>query len=108
MAIGDNGNTVPAEVSGRRTSLLAADPTRNAFFWLLQASLIGFVVGALFAPEAYQFFPYFAVAFTATLLQTIKEQEQGPGTAPPPPKKPRHFLEVYADHGTSGAVSPAR
>jgi hypothetical protein len=73
----------------------------------LQSSLVGFVVGALFAPEAYQFFPYFAVAFTATLLQTIKEQEQGPST-PPPPKKPRHFLEVYADHRTTGAVSPVR
>src|SRR5260370_14808781 len=66
------------------------------------------VVGALFAPEAYQFFPYFAVAFTATLLQTINEQEQRPGTAPPPPKKPRHFRAVYPDHGTSGAVSLVR
>lgn len=78
------------------------------FIGALQASLVGFVVGALFAPEAYQFFPYFAVAFTATLLQTIKEQEQEPGTVLPPPKKPRHFLEVYADHGTAGAVSPVR
>ncbi len=84
------------------------DPDIVLFIGALQASLIGFVVGALFAPEAYQFFPYFAVAFTATLLQTINEQELGPGTAPPPPKKPRHFLEVYADHGTSGAVSPVR
>src|SRR5258708_36954786 len=74
----------------------------------LHSSLIGFVVGACFAPEAYQFFPYFAVAFTATLLQTVKENEQGPGLASPPPNKPRHFLEVYADHGTTGAVSPVR
>ncbi|MGB8011658.1 MAG: O-antigen ligase family protein [Terriglobales bacterium] len=79
------------------------------FVGALQSSLVGFVVGALFAPETYQFFPYFAVAFTATLLQTVKEQEQlGPGSAPPPPKKPRHFLEVYADRGTAGAVSPVR
>jgi len=28
-------------------------------------------------PEAYQYFPYFAVVFTATLLQTTKEQDQG-------------------------------
>jgi hypothetical protein len=74
----------------------------------LQSSLVGFVVGACFAPEAYQFFPYFAVAFTATLLQTIKEQEQGPSTPQPPPKKPHHFLEVYADHRTTGAVTPVR
>src|ERR1035437_7808353 len=82
------------------------DPDIVLFVGALQSSLVGFVVGALFAPVAYQFFPYFAVAFTATLLQTIKEQEQVPGTAPPPPKKPRHFLEVYADHGRTGAVSP--
>ncbi len=86
------------------------DPDIVLFVGALHSSLIGFVVGALFAPEAYQFFPYFAVAFTATLLRTVKEQaqEQGPGSAPPPPKKPRHFLEVYADHRTTGAVSPVR
>jgi hypothetical protein len=84
------------------------DPDIVLFIGALQSSLVGFVVGACFAPEAYQFFPYFAVAFTATLLQTIKESEQGPGSAPPPPKKPRHFMEVYADHGTTGAVSPVR
>ena len=84
------------------------DPDIVLFVGALQSSLVGFVVGACFAPEAYQFFPYFAVAFTAALLQTVKENEQGPGSAPPPPKKPRHFLEVYADHGTTGAVSPVR
>jgi hypothetical protein len=84
------------------------DPDIVLFIGALQSSLVGFVVGACFAPEAYQFFPYFAVAFTATLLQTIKENEQGPGSALPPPTKPRHFMEVYADHGTTGAVSPVR
>jgi O-Antigen ligase len=84
------------------------DPDIVLFVGALQSSLVGFVVGACFAPEAYQYFPYFAVAFTATLLQTIRENEQGPGSAPPPSKKPRHFLEVYADHGTTGAVSPVR
>ena len=84
------------------------DPDIVLFVGALTSSLVGFVVGAVFAPEAYQLFPYFAVAFTATLLQTVKEQEQGSGTAPPPPKKPRHFLEVYADRGTTGAVSPVR
>jgi len=84
------------------------DPDIVLFVGALQSSLVGFVVGACFAPEAYQFFPYFAVAFTATLLQTIKEQEQGPSTPQPPPKKPHHFLEVYADHRTTGAVTPVR
>lgn len=84
------------------------DPDVVLFVGALQSSLVGFVVGACFAPEGYQFFPYFAVAFTATLLQTIKEGERGPSTALPPPIKPRHFLEVYADRGTTGAVSPVR
>ncbi len=84
------------------------DPDIVLYVWALQSSLVGFVVGACFAPEAYQYFPYFAVAFTATLLQTVNEQQPAPGTAPPPPKKPRHFLEVYADHRTTGAVSPVR
>jgi O-antigen ligase len=79
------------------------------FVGALTSSLVGFIVGALFAPEAYQYFPYFAVVFTATLLQTTKEQDQGQGSAlPPPPKRGRHFLEVYADRGKTGAVTPAR
>jgi O-Antigen ligase len=90
----------------RRTKNL--DPDIVLFIGALQSSLVGFVVGACFAPEGYQFFPYFAVAFTATLLQTIKEQQQEPGSMQLPPKKPRHFLEVYADHRTSCSVSPVR
>lgn len=78
------------------------------FVGALHSSLVGFAVGALFAPEAYQFFPYFAVAFTATLLQTVKEKEQEPGTALPPPRKPRHFLEAYAHYGRADAINPVR
>lgn len=44
----------------------------------LHSSLIGFVVGALFGPEAYQFFPYFAVAYTSALVATVNEEERGP------------------------------
>jgi O-antigen ligase len=79
------------------------------FIGALHGSLIGFVVGALFAPEAYQFFPYFAVAFIAALLQIVKERERDGGMSPPTAKKkPRHFLEVYADNGRAGALSPVR
>jgi O-antigen ligase len=39
----------------------------------LKASLVGFVVGACFAPEAYQFFPYFTVGYTSVLLAMSKE-----------------------------------
>jgi hypothetical protein len=81
------------------------DTEVRLFAGALTGSQVGFVVGALFAPEAYQFFPYFAAAFTATLLQTVKEQQMEGGNAPPPPTKKRHhFLEVYADRGTTGAV----
>jgi len=84
------------------------DPDIVLFVGALTGSLVGFGVGALFAPETYQYFPYFAVAFTATLMQTTKEQDQGSGVAVPPPKRGRHFLEVYADRGRTGAVTPVR
>jgi len=84
------------------------DPDIVLFVGALHSSLIGFIVGALFAPEAYQFFPYFAVAFTSTLLQTVREQEQQPGAVPRAPNKPRHFLETYADYRRTGAVAPVR
>ena len=61
------------------------------FVGALHSSLIGFVVGACFAPEAYQFFPYFAVAFTSTLLQTLKEREQEPRTRAPRPEEAATF-----------------
>lgn len=44
----------------------------------LHSSMIGFVIGALFAPEAYQFFPYFSVAYTSALVATIAERETAP------------------------------
>ncbi|MGA7294478.1 MAG: O-antigen ligase family protein [Terriglobales bacterium] len=85
------------------------DPEIRVFAGALTGSQVGFVVGALFAPEAYQFFPYFAAAFTATLLQTLNEQHRDGGNAPPPPlKKGHHFLEFYADRRTTGAVPTVR
>jgi hypothetical protein len=83
------------------------DPEMVLFVGGLHSSLIGFVIGALFAPEAYQFFPYFAVAFTAVLLQIYRDQAAGPGPAALP-KKPRHFLELYGNYGRAGAITPVR
>jgi O-antigen ligase len=40
----------------------------------LHASIIGFIVGACFAPEAYQFFPYFTVCYTSVLLAMSNER----------------------------------
>jgi hypothetical protein len=51
------------------------DPEIDLFAGALHATLIGFVVGALFAPEAYQYFPYFAVAYTSVLLAIARERE---------------------------------
>jgi O-antigen ligase len=78
------------------------------FIGALHSSLVGFLVGALFAPEAYQFFPYFAVAFTSVLRQIVKERELEAGTVDPVRSKPRHFLEAYAHFGRTGTVAPVR
>jgi hypothetical protein len=48
-------------------------PDLRLFAGALHSSLIGFAVGALFSPEAYQFFPYFTVAYTAALAAYMKE-----------------------------------
>jgi len=52
------------------------DPDLKLFSGALHASLIGFGFGALFSPEAYQFFPYFAVAYTSALLAFVKENDK--------------------------------
>lgn len=85
------------------------DPHVRIFAGALMGSQVGFVVGALFAPEAYQFFPYFSTAFTATLLQMLREQQRDGGSTPPPPtKKGHHFLEAYADRNTTDTVPTVR
>ena len=86
-------------------------PDMTLFVGALTSSLVGFIVGAVFAPEAYQYFPYFSVAFIATMMQTLKERDvelsQGPGPEAPPPKRGRHFLEAY-DFGRRDAVGTVR
>jgi len=52
------------------------------FAGALHSSLVGFLVGAMFAPEAYQYFPYFAVAYTAVLLAISREQDRETGLTP--------------------------
>ncbi len=89
----------------RRTPNL--DQQTVLFVGALHSSLIGFAVGAFFAPEAYQFFPYFAIAFTATLLQTVKERAEPLAVAPlPPPRTPGRLLETYANYDTADSASP--
>ena len=58
------------------------DAQTTLFVGGLHSSMIGFVIGALFAPEAYQFFPYFAVAYASALAAMINERE--PASEPSP------------------------
>ncbi|HLV87847.1 MAG TPA: O-antigen ligase family protein [Candidatus Sulfotelmatobacter sp.] len=64
------------------TNLRVLSQTKNLddetvlFLGALKSSLVGFVVGACFAPEAYQFFPYFTVCYTSVLCMMVKERER--------------------------------
>lgn len=51
------------------------DPQSTVAVGALHSSMVGFAVGALFAPEAYQFFPYFSVAYTSALVAIIAERD---------------------------------
>jgi hypothetical protein len=56
------------------------DPEVDLLSGALYATLVGFIVGAFFAPEAYQYFPYFAVAYTSVLLAMVKERKAAEGS----------------------------
>jgi hypothetical protein len=55
-------------------------PEVKLFSGALHSSLVGFVVGALFSPEAYQFFPFFAVAYTSALNAYVQETDKAEST----------------------------
>jgi len=73
-------------------------PEIKLFSGALHSSLVGFAIGSLFAPEAYQFFPYFFVGYTAVLL--FLGEQQAAGKKGTPEATPPHRL--YAIHETSG------
>jgi O-Antigen ligase len=79
-------------------------PEIGLFVGALHSSLVGFVVGALFAPEAYQYFPYFSVAYTSVLLALIQAREQTPSTPPQPWNPPKRQVEAYARNGRTSPV----
>jgi O-antigen ligase len=61
----------------RKTNRLApADSEEALFAMALRASLWGFMVGSFFASSAYQFFPYFLVAYSSGLV-AIAETKYG-------------------------------
>ncbi|PYV63503.1 MAG: hypothetical protein DMG97_37540 [Acidobacteria bacterium] len=68
----------------------------SLFYGALHSSLVGFVVGACFAPEAYQFFPYFTVAYTSVFFLIIKERQDSSAAPVKAARRFRHFTEVDA------------
>jgi O-antigen ligase len=74
------------------------DREMRLFTAAIHSSLVGFVVGACFAPEAYVYFPYFAVAYTTVLLALVEERQQPTTVAAPL----RPMSPVYAS--PAGAV----
>lgn len=68
------------------------DGETKLFAGALISSLVGFVVGACFAPEAYQFFPYFTVCYTSVFLAMSKESAAGAEMAPTRPWLKRPVL----------------
>ncbi len=64
------------------------------FAGAIHSSLVGFAVGALFSPEAYHFFPYFAVAYTSAMVAMVVQEhgEAAPGAAL---KRQRKMISIY-------------
>lgn len=77
----------------------------KTFAGAMHTSLVGFAVGALFAPEAYHFFPYFAVAYSAALYAIATSE--GAAAVPevrPSLRSPRN-LNLYGTNGRTNAVA---
>jgi O-antigen ligase len=60
----------------RRLSRMTLDAETQLFAWALHGTLVGFLIGALFAPDAYQYFPFFTVMYIAALRATVEEESQ--------------------------------
>ena len=83
-------------------------PEEVIFVGALHSSRIGFVVGALFAPVAFQFFAYFAVAYTSTLIQIKAEEKGTTASGVGSRQQPLHYLEVYGNGNRTGTLAPVR
>jgi len=59
------------------------DPQTVLLVGALHSSLVGFVVGAFFEPEAYQLFSYLAVAQTSVIWAIVREADAGSKDSPP-------------------------
>ena len=83
------------------------DREMSIFVGASWASLIGFVVGACFAPEVYQFFPYFTVCYTSVMLAMVEERNRAGVTAVSPAAN-RRLADFYLNRGRSRVFDPAR
>jgi hypothetical protein len=97
---------------------LDLDVEMKLFVLALHSSLVGFIIGALFAPEAYQYFSYFAAAQTSVIFAMVREQDPEtcssampqtlftfrhstePFAAAMPLRKPHHQLVSLASKST--------
>jgi O-antigen ligase len=80
-------------------------PTKILFVGALHSALVGFVVGALFAPEAYQFFPYFFVAYSAVLAAIPREVVSADESLPVGKDWRRRYEVVRTNRTKQGDVS---
>jgi len=88
--------------------LKTLDKELDIFLAASRGSLVGFVVGACFAPEAYQFFPYLAVCYTSVLVAMVTEEKRAEEAAPARVALPvRGFANTYMYPGRSRAFKPA-
>jgi len=75
--------------------------------WALHCSLVGFVVGALFAPEAYVYFPFFSVGYTSALYAIVREQDRARLAAGETPGQPVRKLTSWTlPVGTAPETAP--
>jgi O-antigen ligase len=97
---------------------LDLDVEMKLFVLALHSSLVGFIIGALFAPEAYQYFSYFAAAQTSVIFAMVREKDPEtcssampqtlftfrhstePFAAAMPLRKPHHQLVSLASKST--------
>jgi O-antigen ligase len=83
------------------------DPEARFFVWALYTSLIGFMVGSCFAPEAYQFFPFFTIAYISALAAIVREGEAEAQPATVMAGGPR-LRGILANYRRPNAIPTAR
>jgi O-antigen ligase len=67
----------------------------EVFAGAIHSSLVGFAVGALFSPEAYHFFPYFAVAYTSAMVAMVAQRDTDPTPEAVVRGRQRKTLSIY-------------